>query len=221
MRITPLTALAFALAGCVTATPQGARQAGPSTAPVTDRPLERLAAQPILVFPTQYLSFGDELGWRKEVARPSEYLAGLDDEIAFAMNERGLGRKWTFASEITRIARKNSTVVSDPHGLSADALRGKVKLDESLGETLRSQIRSILALSDARFVLLPVEVRFESANGTGVASLRVVLIDARFAMVKWVGDVSGERSRTFSPALAAGVASRFADLVAPIPSTTH
>ena len=211
------------LAGCASAPPQGARQAGPSTAvaAVTDRPLERLAAQPILVFPTQYLSFDDELGWRKSVARPAEYLAGLDEEIAYAMTERGLGRKWKFASEITRLARKNSTVISDPHALSAKSLRGKIKLDESLDESLRSQIRSILALSDARFVLLPVELRFESANATGVAGLRVVLIDARFAMVKWVGEVSSDRSRTFTPALAAGIASRFADLVAPLPSVSR
>ena len=194
----------------------------PATPPrATERPLERLAAQPIIVLPTQYLSFDDELGWRKSVARPADYLVGLDDEIAYAMTERGLGRKWTFASEISRVARKNGNMVADPHALSAESLRGKLKLDQSLDEALRSQIRSILALSDARFVLLPVELRFESGNAMGVAGLRVVLIDARLANVKWIGDVTSERTRVFSPALAAGIASRFADLVAPLPSVSR
>lgn len=174
-----------------------------------------LAGQSVLVLPTQFLSFGDSLGWRTSVQRRAEYLAGLDDEIGFALAERGLSRKWTFANAISRVARNNSTVVADPHGLSAESVRGRIAIDETVKEPLGSQIRSLLALVNGRFVLLPVDLKTESSNGTGVAVLKVMLIDARLAKVKWIGEVRSERLRTFSPAVAASVASRLADLIAP------
>jgi hypothetical protein len=174
-----------------------------------------LAGQSVVVFPTQYLSFGDSLNWRASVQRRAEYLAGLDDEIGFALGERGLSRKWTFANAISRVARKNATMVADPHALSAESLRERVALDETLKEPLGSQIRSLLALENGRFVLLPVEVKTESSNGTGVAVLKLMLIDARLARVKWIGEVRSERLREFSPAIAASLASRLADLIAP------
>jgi len=43
--------------------------------------------------------------------------------------------------------------------------------------------------------------------------LRVVMIDSRMALIKWVGEVESDPTRTFSPALAANVATHFADLV--------
>lgn len=174
-----------------------------------------LAGQSILVLPTQFLSFGDSLGWRSSVQRRAEYLAGLDDEIGFALGERGLSRKWTFANAISRVARNNAMMVADPHALSAESLREPIAVEETLKEPLGSQIRSLLALVNGRFVLLPVELKTESSNGTGVAVLKLMLIDARLAKVKWIGEVRSERLREFSPAIAASVASRLADLIAP------
>lgn len=213
MRIAGITTLAVLLTGCASAHP--AAQPASGTTSEVQRPLERLVGQAIIVLPTQYLAFGDSLGWRSAITRRADYLAGLDDEIGFALGERGLSRKWTFANAISRAARKNSTVIADPHALSAESLRGHIKLEETLAEPLGSQIRSLLALETGRFVLLPVELKTESANGTGVAVLKLMLIDARLAKVKWIGEVRSERLRQFSPALAASVASRLADLIAP------
>jgi hypothetical protein len=139
----------------------------------------------------------------------------LDDEIGFALGERGLSRKWTFANAVSRAARANSSMVADPHSLSAESLRGPTKVEQHLPDVLGTQIRTLLALESGRFVLLPVELTTSSANGTGVAVLKLVLIDGKLANVKWVGEVTSERLRYFSPALAASVASRLADLIAP------
>lgn len=212
MRTAILTILAALLAGCASspATPTAAQ-----TAAASRRPLEALAGQAVVVLPTQYLSFGDSLGWRDAVGRRAEFLAGLDDEIGFALADRGLSRKWALANAVSRAARTNASMVADPHGLSAESLRGPTKVDEHLPDVLGSQIRTLLALENGRFVLLPVELKTSSANGTGVAVLKVVLIDGKLANVKWVGEVTSERLRYFSPALAASVASRLADLIAP------
>ena len=202
--------LTACIVGCASAPAAGTPPQTPAV-----RPLQLLAGQAVLVLPTQYLSFGDSLGWKSVVFRRAEYLAGLDDEIGFALGERGLSRKWTFADAISRAAHKNATMVADPHALSAESLRQPIALDETLKEPLGSQIRSLLALENGRFVLVPVELRTESSNGMGGAVLKVMLIDGRLARVKWIGEVRSERLREFSPAIAASVASRLADLIAP------
>ena len=213
MRAAAFLILSALLGGC--ASPREPVQTSTDRAVAARRPLEMLAGQSVLVLPTQYLSFGDSLDWKSSIPRRAEYLAGLDDEIGFALGERGLSRKWTFASAITRAARANISMVTEPHALSAESLRGPVKVEQSLVEPLGTQIRQLLALENGRFVLLPVELRTESRAGTGVAVLKVVLIDGRLAKVKWIGEVQSPQLRNFSPALAASIASRLADLIAP------
>ena len=213
VRTAGISILGALLAGC--ASPRQADQPPTDVALAARRPLEMLAGQSVLVLPTQYLSFNDSLGWRASITRRAEYLAGLDDEIGFALGERGLSRKWTFASGITRAARANSSMVADPHSLSAESLRRPTKVDQSLPDALGSQIRTLLALEKGRFVLLPVELRTESSGGTGVAVLKLVLIDGRLSKVKWIGEARSDRLRYYSPALAASVASHLADLIAP------
>jgi hypothetical protein len=72
----------------------------------------------------------------------------------------------------------------------------------------------MIALHDARAVLLPVDLRFErDAAGQGLAVLRVDLIDGRLGEVRWVGDVRSDPAATVSPALLASQAQHFADLI--------
>ena len=62
------------------------------------------------------------------------------------------------------------------------------------GDPLASQLRTMIALHEsARYVLLPVELRFErEAAGRSYAMLRVVVVDARAAEARWVGEVRGD-----------------------------
>jgi hypothetical protein len=39
------------------------------------------------------------------------------------------------------------------------------------------------------------------------------MIDSRLAQLRWAGEIKSDPAATFSPALAASIASRFADLV--------
>ncbi len=179
------------------------------------RILERLAGQQIVVFPVQYLTFTDQLGWQQSIAKRADYLAALDDEIAFAMSERGLGRAWVFGSQLERASRMNSTFVTSARALAAESLRGRVYAEQSVRDPLASQIRALVGLKGQRYALLPVELRMESTNGIGVGVLKVLLIDSRLAKIRWVGEVRSDAMRTFSPALATSIAKHFADLVVP------
>jgi hypothetical protein len=178
------------------------------------RPLERMAGQEVLVLPVQYLSFIDSLGWQQAVPSKSAYLASLDTVIASTLTARGLGQAWTFGPEVTRAARLNSIIMPDARSLSAEWLRGRLLPDQTVRDPLASQVRNLVGLKGSRYAVLPVEMRFEGKGGTGVAILRLVMIDSRLAQVRWAGEVRSDPASTFSPALAASVAARFADLVA-------
>ncbi len=178
------------------------------------RPLERMAGQQIVVLPVQYLASTDTLGWQQRIPNRAAFLAALDDQIEAAMSARGLGKAWIFGREVERASKLNSILITDARSLSAEWLRGRVLPETAVRDPLAQQVRGLVGLKGSRYALLPVELRFENRGaGTGVAILRVVMIDSRMALIRWVGEVVSDPARTFSPALAANVATHFADLV--------
>jgi hypothetical protein len=82
-------------------------------------------------------------------------------------------------------------------------------------------MRSLVALTDARFALIPVELRFEAVPpsasvdvGSRRAILRLVLVDARLAEIQWTGDVAVDVHAPPTSAVIAGdLARRLADLL--------
>jgi len=186
----------------------------PEASPVQLRPLERMAGQEILVFPVQFLSGTDTLGWQQQIPNRAAFLAAVDDQIEATMVGRGLGRSWTFGREVERASKMNSILMTDARSLSAEWLRGRVLPETSVRDPLASQVRGLVGLKGSRYALLPVELRFENRGaGTGVAILRVVMIDSRMALIRWVREIESDPMKTLSPALTASVATHFADLV--------
>jgi len=173
-----------------------------------------MAGQEIIVFPVQYLSATDSLGWQQRIPNRAAFLAALDDQIEAALTARGLARAWTFGSELERSSKLNSILMTDARSLSAEWLRGRLLPEQTVRDPLASQVRALVGLKGQRYALLPVELRLENrGTGMGVATLRVVLIDSRMAKILWVGEVPSDPMRTLSPALTASVATHFADLV--------
>jgi len=204
----------FVLPGCV-AFGAACASKPPETdaSPTVMRPLERMAGQQIVVFPVQYLASTDTLGWQQQIPNRAAYLAALDDQIEAAMTSRGI-KSWAFGREVERASKMNSILMTDARSLSAEWLRGRTLPETGVRDPLAQQVRGLVGLKGSRYALLPVELRFQNRGpGTGVAILRVVMIDSRMALIKWVGEVESDPTRTFSPALAANVATRFADLV--------
>lgn len=212
MRIAfPLCATLLVAAACATK-PQP--QTEPARLPA--RPLAAFAGQRVIVLPVRYLRPADSLQWAASAGKASAYLAVVDSEVAAALSARGMQSMWVFPPEISRSAKRNAAYVSDPHTLAADWLRPpyRPKPQTLLADPLATQLRSLVALHDARYALLPIELRFEPAAGGGRAVLHVAMIDARAAQIVWIGDVASDAAASFSPAVATSVAGHFADLVA-------
>lgn len=208
-----MAALFVAFAGCAPARPAAQQQ----PAPLAPRPLAIFAGRQLLVAPARYVRPGDSLGWAARVTDERDYLAQFDAELSAALEQREATPQWVFAEELGRAAARNPTYAPDPYALALGRLRPPIRRSVGqLPEPLASQLRTLVALFDnARYVLLPVEIRFEPAeNGTGRAVLFLVLVDARLSQPVWMGEVAGVAESDFSPALAATLAARVADLVA-------
>jgi len=219
-----LSSLIFAAllsVGCArtAATPDSAAE------PVLVQPLAFMAGRPLVVLPVQHVSVSDSTDWLadpgqraehgelRDPARRAAYLVTLDERIAAELTERGLEKTWTFAPAIVAAARRSGTIVGDPYAISAAGLRRLVKpSDDPLGQPLASQIRSLASFRDARYVLLPVELRVENRESMRRSRLRTYLIDTRTSRIVWSGDITAASSPTLRPGVADGIATALADL---------
>jgi hypothetical protein len=169
------------------------------------------AGRAVLVLPLQQVSeIPGVTSSRSDAAMA--FRDGMDYEIRFAFGESPPAR-WIFAPAIIESSKRNIGVSADPLKLAVDGLTEKLpEPEDGVSETLRTQLRQLIALTDARYVLLPVNVRTSTSgpSGTRRATMRVVLIDARLARVRWAEDISTEPAPTLNRSVAASLASRLA-----------
>src|SRR5687768_2974205 len=148
-----------------------AKPAKPTARVVGTCDFSRLATAPVAVLPSRLLAFDDSLGWKnwlEKLPDHRKYLSTVDDELAFALRERGLNR-WIYADQLLRNARRNPDYVIDPLLINTEELRATTKRkDGALHEPLASQVRSLVALTEARLVLVPVEMHIDKVPGGGL-----------------------------------------------------
>ncbi len=155
-----------------------------SNAPPPGPPLAPFTAMRVALTPVQ-LWRADTAGWSRTVNWATTRTA-LDSALQAVLEERGLGRKWAYAGDVARSARRNPTYASDPFTLGVGRWRNTPpEAGEQLPGLLADNVRSVTALADARHALIPVELR---AAGEAVV-LRLVLVDSRTRAVVWAADL--------------------------------
>jgi hypothetical protein len=193
----------------------GARSAPQATAPA-EAPLNSFASMPLIVLPTQRA--GDAIGWGVKAGEPKVVFALFDSALATAIRGKGV-TSWVMSDDLARTARRNPTYATNPSDIRAgDAVRFlERQRDENIPEPVASQLRTLAGFHDARYALIPVEVRFEagSASSTGRAVARMAVLDIRGSRLVFIGDIVGSDAPDFTPSLVAALARRFADLVVP------
>jgi hypothetical protein len=197
--------------------PKEPRQQTPRPTGTAARPLAGIAAQRVVVAPALAVREGDPAGWAARIPRLREFLRVLDDEIAAALADRGLGQAWIFPDQLWRGHSRNPSLGVDPYRLATQPLRGaRLAVGDRIPEPLASQLRTLVAVHDGRLVLLPVEVFFDhdAVAGNGRTALRLALVDARLAEIRWSGQVRAKQPgiEPARPQLT-DVATRLADLV--------
>ena len=203
------------MAAMVVACGGGGRSA-PESAPPPAAPLNSFAAMPLIVLPTQRAV--DAIAWGAKAGVPEVFLASIDSSLEAAVRGKGI-TSWVMASDLARTARRNPMYATNPRDIRAgDAVRFlERQRDENIPEPVASQLRTLAGFHDARYALVPVEVRFEagSAIGTGRAVIRMAVLDVRGSRLVFIGDIAGADAPDYTPALGAALTRRFADLVVP------
>lgn len=175
-------------------------------------PLIAYSTQRIALTPTSIVRM-DSLGWSQRLGGSIVAGKALDSALANALYERGVSKQWVLPPDLVRSYERNRSYATSPYELTTNGLRAvNFQAASRYGEPLASQLRTMIALHESvRMVLLPVELRFEKEGSTGRAILRAVLLDARAADARWVGEIRGDTSSVPRRALES-VAGRFADL---------
>jgi hypothetical protein len=193
----------------------GGSKPAETAAPPPEAPLNSFAAMKLIVLPTQRAS--DAIGWGEKAGPPRAIFAVLDSALESSVRQKGI-TSWVMASELARTARRNPVYAVNPADIRAgDAVRFlERQRDENIPEPVASQLRTLGAFHDARYALIPVEVRFEAASANmGRVVMRMAVLDLRGSRLVFIGDIVGADAPEYTPALTAGVARRFADLVVP------
>lgn len=187
--------------------------------PAHEHVLAAFSTRRLMILPTHYLRMGDSLNWAGEITDQTAYLSALDDEIAFALSDRGVKKVWVFPTAIDAMVKRNAEYAPDPHAMAAQWLRypGPKRLPEQVPDPIASQLRTLVALQEGgQLVLLPVELRFEPIpGGKECAVLRFVIFDAVRAKIIYMADIASDPQSSLGPALAASLAGHLADQLGP------
>jgi hypothetical protein len=174
-------------------------------------PLASLVSEHVIVLPVQLLRIDDATPI--DQAKWPAFRKELDDSIGSAISARGIGKKWMYAADVVRSARRNAAYTSDPYSLGAQVLKNAIiKPGDRLPDVIGSNLRTLIALGDSRMAILPIEARFEKKNGLLRVSVRLALVDARAGSFEWIGEASSDWEQAYSPSMLVAIGERVADL---------
>jgi hypothetical protein len=174
--------------------------------------LAGFAAQRIVVAPAIRVLAAETDPLMRDFGSASALATYFDTEFARQLRAQNLGGQWVMPVDLARAFERNRAYASDPHQLAIEPVRApKFVVGSKYGEPLSTQLRTMIAMhDDARLVLLPAAIQLVN----GRASLRVALLDPRYAEARWVGDVVSDSIAAPTRASITQVAGRLAALFA-------
>ncbi|MGW8281841.1 MAG: hypothetical protein ACWGON_00965 [Gemmatimonadota bacterium] len=198
---------------------------------------------PVVVVPVQSVRPLTSGGWPGGAATEEDALRVMDAELEFALEQKRGASDWALPDEVVRRVDRNPMLRLDPSRLAYQGLLEKPVKRQQIYEPLHSELRSISALFDTRYVVLPIALYVEedargpedghgdlSSADTIVAPetdrpsspdrryrahLLIAMIDIRMSSIVWWGEIVSDPGLAGSPALLASLAERFAAQVAP------
>jgi hypothetical protein len=170
-------------AACASAPGAAEAQGSPAPAPAPALALAPMAGQNVPVLPVTLLVADaptDEFLPADRVAR----LAWADSVVGETLVERGPEVTWVLPEALRRVARRAPGTVTDPDRMGQALLRAE-QMDR-VPDPLRSHLRGLSAMTDARLILVPAAIRLQPDSTGGVrAELVLVLTDTRNGGIVW------------------------------------
>lgn len=179
-------------------------------------PLSTFAAERVAVFPIQYgrADTGAVAAFDWAAVRKA-----IDDSVGAAIADRGIGKKWAYAGDLVRVAKRNAVYANDPAAVGVGPLRTRaLKPDDKMPPVALDNMRTLVALTDTRYALLPVELLVAHRGTDARAIVRLLLVDVRGGDILWYADLPGPIFKAGTPWGAEGIgalAQQVADLVVP------
>jgi hypothetical protein len=143
-----------------------------------------LAGQAVAVTPLTLIVALDTLGRVPPLAERAGALAWADSIVGGELDARRPEVKWVLPPELRKIARRAPTVAPDPDRMGQSLMREKSFTE--IPDPLRGNLRSLVALTGGRLVLIPATVSLVSVSPGAIrAEVSLVLADARTGQVLW------------------------------------
>lgn len=180
-----------------------------TVAPLSATPF---TGQKVPVLPITHLLVPPALAADSAVSPRERGLAWTDSAIGELLLARMPEVTWVLPPELRRVARRAPGVVGDPDRMGQAVLRTPGLV--TVPDPLRSSLRSLAALTDARYLLVPASASLDGAPGTVRATVTFVLADIRTGAILWRAVPRGEGA-TAAAALEAAVLQIFPPESAP------
>ena len=177
----------------------GAKSTSPQTptpAPTAPLPTAGIASARVPVLPITLIAAEDSLGWQATLADRAGALAAADSVLGTLLQARSPEVNWVLPDELRREARRSPTFATNPDQMGTALLRTE-KL-EQVPDPLRAELRTLVALADARYALVPAALVYRRMDPKGLpdgrgltgarmatAELTIVLVDARLGKIGW------------------------------------
>jgi len=137
-------------------------------------------------------------------ARRSALLASANLLLDSAVRRDGREVHWMGLEEQRRAARRNPTLGLEPDRFATSYLIGS-RIDK-VPDPLFAQLRSLAAVTSARYAMVPAGVRITGTDGAYVASYVVAIADARTGAVILRIRATGHSSPSAEAAMASAAA---------------
>jgi hypothetical protein len=185
IRVAVSLALATPLAAQVPVAPvPTASLAGQTVAVI---PITLVVADPALQSDTVYAKFHDR----------RTTLLWADSLIGDAFVARAPEVNWVLPPKLRKVARRAPGLVGDPDQMGQAIMRAPNL--RTIPDPLRSNLRSLVALTDARIVMIPAALGFSRDTAGAVhADLSLVAGDARSGKVLWRSQAIGNGATPFA-----------------------
>ncbi|HEY2825115.1 MAG TPA: hypothetical protein VGI83_06190 [Gemmatimonadales bacterium] len=146
-------------------------------------PTAGISGQDVSVYPLTLLVAAEELHWDTMGLTPRRAALDRADSLLGALlQERSPEVNWVLPPKLRRDAAQAPGMLTNPDQMATPLLRGS--LVETIPDPLRSQMRQLNGVANARYALIPAGLVFVKVpGGQGRAELTLVMADVRTGLI--------------------------------------